>query len=595
MRYVSRNRDFSVARRAASWALFGLGLSLVATTQSACSEETQQIYVARCGGDDECPSGQVCLDGLCVPRDSVACQEIEGGQAILQPGPSLIDFGYVGSGTSRQDLALRNIGNCTLTIFEAYFVKEDGSPFECPKCAATNFPVELFPFRDHEVTVFFTPDGVGDYADELILLSDDGEYQEIRIPLRARFNGIPRLAVAPDEVDFDYAPTGRTVNRTVRLTNQGTGIAPLIIDKIEIETATASAFSFEPEVLEPISLDPVSVDMEAGYTVNLRYHPMEIENHAADLVIHTNMPTESVVRVPMIGSSQTPAKISVSPEQINFGPVPIGQTTSLPLTIVNEGGTPLRVTYRWGGTGLSTDLSALPQVVPAIPPGQYTELQVLVTATAPREITGLLLIESNDPSRPSVTVPVSAQGQDVVGAQVIKIDMNFENGSDSFFDDDFRNVDMTLENPFGLIVNKQNPQPTNWMSFGNPSWIAFGPKEEPERVVLPDAAQDGTFRVLLNYIEDCSSVPSGIVAAILGISVDALLAYLTGVPGGLAGSQVSEAIESVCFNHSSSAATVTIYINGQVVAEVPVTLGRKGDYLYAADLIRSGGQWSVSY
>lgn len=565
-------------------------------TQSACNEETSPIFVARCGSDDDCGAGEICIDGACVPRDAIACQENEGAQSILQPGPPLIDFGYVGSGTSRQELDLRNIGDCTLTIYEAYFLNEDGSPFECPGCAASNFPIELFPFRDHNVVVYFTPDGVGDYADELILLSDDSEYSEIRIPLRARFNGIPKLAVAPDEVDFDYSPVGRTVSRSIRLSNVGTGIAPIIIDKMEIETATASAFAFEPAFTEDIVLDPVSVDMEAGHTVNLRYHPQEIENHTGDLLIYTNMPMDSVVRVPLMGSSETPAKISVSPGQLNFGPVPLGQTTSLPLTIVNEGGTPLRVTYRWGGTGLSTDLSAIPQIVPAVPPGQYTELQVLVTATAPREITGLLIIESNDPTRPSVTIPVSAQGQDVVGAEVIKMDMNFENGSDSFFDDDFRNVDMTLENPFGLVVNKQNAQPTNWMSFGNPSWLSFGPKEEPERIVLPDAQQDGTFRVLLNYQEDCSSVPSGIVASILGISVEALIAYFTGVTtGGVAGGAVSDAIESVCFSRSSSAVTVTIYINGNVVAEVPVTLGRKGDYVYGADLIRSNGQWSVVY
>lgn len=589
-------------RRAASrgvWAGYltvfalSLGAGLVTT---GCEDDQTPIFVARCQSDDECPNGQICLDGACVPRDRVSCQEIEGGQAILQPGPSLVDFGYVGSGTSRQELALRNIGDCTLTVFEAYFELEDGSAFECPKCAPENFPLELFPFRDEAVTVFFTPDGVGDYADELILLSDDAEYSRIRIPIRARFNGIPKLAVAPDEVDFDYAPVGRTVNRQIQLTNQGTGIAPLVIERIEIETSTEGSFEFEPEIVDLVSIDPVSVDPQAGLTLNLRYRPQEIENHAADLVIYTNMPTDSVVRIPLQGSSQTPAKISVAPESINFGPVPLGQTTNIPLTIVNEGGTPLRVTYRWGGTGLSTDLSALPQIVPPIPPGQYTEMQVLVTATAPREITGLLLIESNDPTRPSVTVPVSAQGQDVVGAQVIKIDMNYENGSDSVFDDDFRNVDLTLENPFGLVVNKQNAQPTNWMSFGNPSWLAFGPKEEPERVVLPDAQQDGTFRILLNYIEDCSSVPSGLVAAILGISVDALIAYFTGVPtGGVTGGAVSDAIESLCFNRSSSAVTTTIYINGQVVAEVPTTLGRKGDYVYAADLVRQGGEWSVRY
>ena len=90
-------------------------------------------------------------------------------------------------------------------------------------------------------------------------------------------------------------------------------------------------------------------------------------------------------------------------------------------------------------------------------------------------------------------------------------------------------------------------------------------------------------------------MPSGLVAALLGISVDVLIAYFTGLPTGVTGGQVSDAIESLCFSRSNSAVTVTIYINGQVVAEVPVTLGRKGDYLYAADLIRTNGEWSVRY
>ena len=153
---------------------------------------------------------------------------------------------------------------------------------------------------------------------------------------------------------------------------------------------------------------------------------------------------------------------------------------------------------------------------------------------------------------------------------------------------------MTLENPFGLVCNKQNDSPSNWGAFGNPGWLAFGPKEEPERIVLPDSTQDGTYRVLLTYMEDCSSVPSGLVAALLGISVDVLIAYFTGGVGiGVSGDQVADAIEDVCFDHSSSAATVTVYLNGMIAAEVPVTLGRKGDYLYALDLVRTGGVFTV--
>jgi hypothetical protein len=553
------------------------------------------VVIPRCFEDADCASGEICVDGRCVPRDALSCTEVEGGQAILQPGPPLLDFGFVGSGTAQGPLVLQNIGDCTLTVFDAYFAQEDASPFSCPFCAPERFPVELFPFRDHELRVLFTPPSVGTFEDELVLLSDDAEFPEIRVPVRARFDGVPDVAVAPTRVDFDYAPVGRAVTRTLKITNQGTGNAPLVIEDIRVESATAATFSVMPELTEPAELRPVRSDPMEAFDLTLRYQPAEIAAHEGELVIETNDRDDPVVRVPLRGSSQTPAQISVSPEAIRFGPVPIGQSTSLPLTIVNEGGTPLRVTPRWGGTGLSTDLSVMPQVVPAVAPGQFTELQVFVTATSPGPITGLLILESNDPSRPTVTVPVSAEGQDVVGAQVVKIEMSFENGSDSFFDDDFRNVDMALENPFGLICDERTPNPTTWNAFGNPSWLAFGPKEEPERIVLPDAMQDGTYRVILTYQEDCASVPAGIVAAVLGISVETLINALTGGIGtGPSSEEISSVVDNLCLNRSGTTATVTVYVNGQVIAEVPTRLGAKGELVYALDLERSNGTFTVN-
>ena len=232
--------------------------------------------------------------------------------------------------------------------------------------------------------------------------------------------------------------------------------------------------------------------------------------------------------------------------------------------------------------------------MPPIPPGQYTELQVFVTATAPAPITGLLILETNDPVRPTVTVPVSADGEDVVGAQVVKIEMNYENGENSFFDNDFRNVDMTLENPFGLVCNKQLPSPTNWGAFGTPTWLGLGATEEPERVVLVGAQQDGVYRVMLNYVEDCASLPSAVASAILGIGIDVLIGAVLGtaIPG-LSGDRISEVIDQICFDHESSSVTITVYVNGQIIREIPTRLSRKGDFNYPVDLVRQNGQFTV--
>ncbi|MCK6549946.1 choice-of-anchor D domain-containing protein [Myxococcota bacterium] len=574
-----------------------LVLSLIfAAHAQGCSDDADLLVVARCQVDAECPPGSVCESGECVPKDSVSCAQVEGGIAILQPGPPVVDFGEVGPATSLAELKLRNIGTCTLTIFEASFASEEaGSPFGCELCADPSaFPIELFPFRETTIELTFAPDAIGEVRDELVLLSDDAEYPELRIPLKARYLGQPEVIATPNSVEFGYLAEGRTISRNVRITNRGTGTAKLEITKVEIQPSSTTAFSLESELTEPVILDPLGVDRDAGLTVAVRYHPRDFGRHRAELVVTSSDPQKPTYRVPLSGTSETPAKISISPEEIRLGPVPLGRTNALPLTIVNQGGSPLEVRYRWGGTNFSTDLSASPQLVPNIAVGGYTELQVLATATAPGPINGLLILETNDPTRPTLTVPVSAEGQDVVGAEVLKIDMSYENGDNSFFDEDFRNVDLTLENPFGLVCSKQQPNPTNWGAFGNPSWVGLGATEEPERVVLVDAQQDGVYRVMLSYAEDCASLPSGVASAILGIGVDVLIAVTLGatIPG-VSGDSVSDVIDEICFDHASAAATLTISVNGRVIAERPATLARKGDYIYPVEIVRQNGQFTV--
>jgi len=557
-----------------------------------CSEDLEPLVVARCEDDVECGEGFLCELGECTAKNNVSCQSVEGGAAILQPGPPVLDFERVGPATSFRSLRLRNIGNCTLTIYEVKFEGGDHASFECPRCNDSRFPMELFPLRDQEIQIAFTPEREGAFSTELRLLSDDAEYAEIRVPVRAHFDGVPKVTVIPDAIDFSYVEAGRTIEKTVRVTNQGSGTAILTVTDIRLHPTATTAFSMETDVTFPFQLNPTGADPTASLPVYVKYHPREIGAHSAELIVITNQQRNGTVRVPLSGTSKTPPKVNISPDNLNFGEVPIGRTNVLPLTVVNEGGSPLSVSYRWGGTNFTTDLSTLPVVVPTIQPGQYTEMQVFASATTLGEITGLLIFETNDPQKPTITVPVSARGTDLTGDQVVKIEMSFENGESGFFGDDLRNVDMTLENPFGQIVNKQQPNPM-WGGFGNPTWFAFGVSEEPERVILPDAQNDGTYRVILQYVEDCASVPTQLLASLLGISVSALTSYLSGGAVILDGDQVSQAISSLCLNRTSTQATVTVYINGQVVSESTTSLGQKGDIAYAVDLVRQNAMFSV--
>jgi hypothetical protein len=570
--------------------LFGAALAV-----EGC-DTVEPLVVARCNSDEACGPNKFCDNGVCKTPSAASCQSVMGGKALLQPSPPVVEFGVTGHSTTFQTLTLRNIGNCTLTIFDASFDNKTQTEFACDQCTPSKFPMELFPLRSTDFAVSFTPDMIGMFNETLVILSDDAEYPEIHIPFEARYDGLPAASVQPDHIDFGYASVGRTLTQQIQIANRGSGTTPLVITQLAISPTGTTAFSFDPEPMPgdpPISLVPLSMNRDAMHVLNVHYHPTEVGLHHGTLDITTNLQTGSVIHVPLTGSSKTPPKISVSPEMITFGDVPIGMSNFQPLTITNEGGSPLVVSYTWGGTGLSTDLSASPAIVPPIQPGSYTQLQTFVTATAPSAISGLLLLATNDPVHPTVTVPVSANGVAVPGAQVVKIDMTYDNGQDGTFDDDLRRVEMGLENPFGLVCDKEHPNPMDWMAFGSPSWIAFGPKEEPQRIVLPNAMMDGTYKIQARYIEDCSSVPSGLLASILGISIDVLIAYFSGGAVNVNPMDISNTIDSICLKHDSSAATITVYLNGQIAAEKSVTLGRKGDSVYAADLIRMNGQFTV--
>lgn len=543
----------------------------------------EKVVAAACREDSMCPEGELCDNFQCVPAAAKACDVVTDGTPILQPDPYGVNFGDLDVTHAETAITLHNIGNCTLTLFEGTLGKGDKSSFTCDLCKAP-FPIEIFPGRSAVYPLAFDAKDVGPAADEMKILSDDQEFPELKVPLRANYLGDPKLRVTPNPIDFGYVAQGRQGLKNVQVVNVGTGVAPITVDSIAFSDPTTLDFAFAEEFVGPRSLKPVTNDRTAFVPLEVRYTPRSTAKHAMELVLKTS---KGEVRVPMTGNAETPPKLVLSPTSIDLGDVPLGATNLATLTLSNEGGAPLTVNMTWGGAKPNTDLFTTPTTVPAINGGTFVEVQVGFTATALGPATGLLNLATNDPSKPSITIPVTANGIAGAGGQVVKLEMVFENGTDSVFDNDVRNVDMTLEHPFGYICNKTNPSPTNWGAYGKPTWLAFAPKEEPERIVLADAQSNGTYRVMLQYIESCKSLPTGLLATILGISTEVLIGYLTGGVVPVNGQDVSKMVEQMCMSKGSSAATVRVYVNGQLIKEKTVTLGTKGDSVYAVDLVRT--------
>lgn len=106
---------------------------------------------------------------------------------------------------------------------------------------------------------------------------------------------------------------------------------------------------------------------------------------------------------PFKGAPLLPA-IAVEPEAIDFGAVPDGEETSAVLTVENVGEATLTLTdLSLEGPGAFTlDLSALTD---SLEPGEQTEAIVTYTPWSVED-TGAVLVESDDPERETVNVPL---------------------------------------------------------------------------------------------------------------------------------------------------------------------------------------------
>src|SRR5207302_638928 len=148
----------------------------------------------------------------------------------------------------------------------------------------------------------------------------------------------------------------------------------------------------------------------------------------------------------------------------------------------------------------------------------------------------------------------------------------------SWAGNDFRSVDLELDSPTGFQCTRpvvpylsngsggfipdtahETDYCAQWNSFGQDgtvSWIPLGPYQNPERVLLfglgPTGDEGKTFTARVIYVEDCSDIPTGLLADILGISGTILLGALggaVGVPIAVPPDQISNTIANHCFSH----------------------------------------------
>lgn len=216
----------------------------------------------------------------------------------------------------------------------------------------------------------------------------------------------PRIAVSPESIDFGNVQAGTTAEEVVTISN--TGQAELGINNISLGGTDAAAFT------QTNSCTTVAAGESCDVAVT--YIPDGEGDQNAVLTIESGDTETPLVDVPLTGSSVLAPipEIVVTPEDISFGTVMLGETASAEITISNEGNESLVITGIDISGGNSSDFIQTNDCT-TVAPEEACTVDVSFTPSATGGRSASLDITSDDPATPDASVPLSGQGNDGTG------------------------------------------------------------------------------------------------------------------------------------------------------------------------------------
>ena len=547
----------------------------------------------QCRDDHQCLEGERCIRDRCIPIEEFVCyDDIKKPILDVDPDEAEVDFGFAAVGERiSKTVTIENIGDCILNVNRINFVPETSIEFTCSGCydPIEKNSIQLLPWDKYDITVTYSPFDEGLDEGYLAVASDDPNEPLLFIHLKSSYKGIPKIKVEPELLDFGFVAVGEQSSKSFQIMNDlednGENNAVLKISDMGIDPISNRHFTLEPERELPVLLTPGEV-----LNVNLTYAPIDSRIDEVLVVIGSSDEETPIFELPVTAESLVPPDIVVSTSNISFGEVQVGDIVRQTITVQNQGGADLAVGLRLAHLS-STDYSYSPSQIGSISSGGRVDLLVDFHPTTIGYHNAELLINSNDPDQGEVIVGITGTGTEGEIADVVKIEMTFENGSDSAVDSDFRNVNLHYESPYGHDCSINDPFP-EWDSFGHPKWMAFGVKEEPERVIHTDPGEtEGDYKIWIEYIEDCSSIPLSIVAELMGLSVEMLIRYLS--EGLINVNGIGDIIANTCFSRDGSNVHVKVFIGGNLVNEKTVHLNNAGEMANVLTLRRANGSFTV--
>jgi len=179
------------------------------------------------------------------------------------------------------------------------------------------------------VGITFSPSRPAEFSEDLIIRSDDLDNPKVTVSLTG--TGLdPDISVSPTSIDFGAVYAGKSsVRRYVTISNIGT------------ENLHISGISLSNDVDFSCGSAAPTISAGSSCTVGVVFHPTRLKESRSHLSIQSDDPDTPLVRVVLHGTGRPAPEpnILVSPANVDFGVVKVGQTSKPRYIILSNLGT----------------------------------------------------------------------------------------------------------------------------------------------------------------------------------------------------------------------------------------------------------------
>lgn len=313
----------------------------------------------------------------------------------LYTKPQSVEFGRVTKDSERSvGVSILNYRHIGITVPEILFAGKN------PEVFSRNRENFFLPVADSlELIVSFTPDSISRFSSDLILQTQF--LGDVSVPLTGE-GVIAEINVLESELDFKTVSLGDSFTLDVHFLNSGgdTLFANLFLHENDVFTLSKSSLQIMPD----LSFDTVKVTFKP-------YTPLTFQD---SLIILSNDPDDPRMAIPLFGGGVGPS-INISQNNLDFGLVSVYSDSSQVINISNNGNDILTIekisvlnqqadsiVFQLSDTTLSGPFT--------IPPDSGKLLSVQFKPTYVGLVTKQLQIQSSDPFRKEVLIPLSGVG-----------------------------------------------------------------------------------------------------------------------------------------------------------------------------------------